>query len=262
MDEMQNVAANLEEVATPQDTVVESTETATETTIESSEQPAETTKPDVTETQAFSRRLKEATSKAKDELIAEMYGDSHGIFTYADYQKAVKESQEAEERARLQEELGVDPDKLKPVFEKFKENDPDFQELRQIRAEKNIHAALSDLNNELKSAGIDLQLNDLSDAEVAKLPNVDKIVNLIKTKGHSLADAFFIANKKDIIAKQAAKAEQEAIKKITANGASSPGSLSSGNETITFTKEQVDAMSQKEVMKNYDLIMKSMKNWK
>lgn len=228
MEEINNVAANTEEVATPP---------TSETVVENNTEPIETanshetqTEPDVTTTQVFSKRLKEATSKAKDELIAEMYGETHGITSYADYQRAIAEARAAEERAKIQEKIGVDPDELKPIFQQWKETDPDFQELKSIRAEKNISTALSDLNNELKEAGVDLQLKDLSETEVGKLPNVDKIINLIQTKGHSLADAFFIANKKDIIAKQAEKAQQEAIAKITANGASSPGSLAGGGE--------------------------------
>lgn len=174
-----------------------------------------------------------AYQKAQDELIASMYGESHGIYTKADYDKAIAEAKAAEERAKIQEKIGVDPDELKPIFQNWKETDPDFQELKAIRAEKNISTALSDLNNELKDAGVDLQLKDLSETEVLKLPNVDKIINLIQTKGHSLADAFFIANKKDIITRQAEKAQQEAIAKITANGASSPGSLAGGGDVQT-----------------------------
>lgn len=224
--------------------------------------PEPTNEPDVTTTQAFARRLKEATAKAKDELIAEMYGETHGIYTYADYQKALAEQKAAEQKAKLQEEIGIDPDALKPVFQQWKESDPDFQELKAIRAEKNITKALTDLNSELKDAGIDLQLKDLSDAELSKLPNIDGILGYVQ-KGHSLADAFFLANKKDIISRQAQTAQQETIKKITANGESSPGSLSAGGESDFISQELFESKKndQRWVIKNLSKIQKSRQNW-
>lgn len=193
-------------------------ETATQKPVQTPEQNAE-----------FAKIRRDAETRAKDAVIAEQYGESHGIKTYADYQKAIADQKAATEKAKFQEDNGFDPDAVKPLFEQWKQNDPDFQELRQIRQEKSVTTALSQLNAELKDAGIDLQLNDLSDAELAKVPNVDKITALVK-EGQSLANAFFLANKKDIIARQSAAAQQEAIKKIAANGASSPGSLAAGGE--------------------------------
>jgi hypothetical protein len=272
---MMNKAANTVEIAYPQidlqlfaegegepaiePTTEPETEPTTEPVTEPTQEPAK--EPDITATQAFARRLKEATTKAKDELIAEMYGETHGIYTYADYQKALAEQKAAAERAKIQEEIGIDPDALKPVFQQWKESDPDFQELKAIRAEKNITKALTDLNSELKDAGIDLQLKDLSDTELSKLPNIDGILGYVQ-KGHSLADAFFLANKKDIISRQAQAVQQETIKKIAANGASSPGSLANGGNEILFTPEQVRAMTPAQVKANFDAIEKSMKHWK
>jgi hypothetical protein len=173
--------------------------------------------------------LNEEKQKAIDAEYSRLYGQEYGIHSKADYEKAIADQKAAEERARIQEQTGIDPDNLKPIFEQWKQSDPDFQELSKIRAENNTKAALSDLNNELKNAGLDLQLNDLSDAELLKIPNIDKVTEQVQ-KGHSLADAYFLANKNEIINQRAAKAEQETIKKITANGASSPGSLATGGE--------------------------------
>lgn len=201
------------------------------------------------------------TQKAIDSEYSRLYGTEYGIHSKADYDKAVAEQQATEERERIQEETGIDPDNLKPIFEQWKKSDPDFQELSRTRADNNVKLALADLNSELKDAGIDLQLNDLSDTEITKLPNIGKITEYVK-QGQSLANAFFLANKKDIIAKQTAKAEQETIKKITANGASSPGSLASGVQAETFfTKEQVEKMTKDDVMKNYATIIKSTPKW-
>ncbi len=249
------------ETTTEETTTEETTKETSAETTETTEQ-TETNEPDVTTTQAFARRLKEATTKAKDELIAEMYGESHGIHTYAEYQAALAREQAEAERAKLQEEIGIDPDALKPVFQQWKESDPDFQELKAIRAEKNITKALTDLNNELKDAGIDLQIKDLSDSELLKLPNIDKILEQVQ-KGHSLADAFFLANKKDIISRQAQTAQQETIKKIAANGASSPGSLSAGGESDFISQELFESKKsdQRWVIKNLSKIQKSRQNW-
>jgi len=210
----------------------------------------------------FARVRREAETKAKDAVISEMYGESHGIHTYAEYQAALAKQQAEAERAKFQEENGIDPDALKPVFQQWKESDPDFQELKAIRAEKNQTKALTDLNSELKDAGIDLQIKDLSDSELLKLPNIDKILEQVQ-KGHTLADAFFLANKKDIISRQAQTAQQEAIKKIAANGESSPGSLSAGGESDFISQELFESKKsdQRWVIKNLSKIQKSRANW-
>lgn len=210
----------------------------------------------------FARVRREAETKAKDAVISEMYGESHGIHTYAEYQAALAREQAEAERAKFQEENGIDPESLKPVFQQWKESDPDFQELKAIRAEKNQTKALTDLNNELKDAGVDLQIKDLSNEELSKLPNIDGILEQVQ-KGHTLADAYFLANKKDIISRQAQTAQQEAIKKIAANGASSPGSLSAGGESDFISQELFESKKndQRWVIKNLSKIQKSRANW-
>jgi hypothetical protein len=255
----ENMADNDVNLATSQTTegqAEETTQAKTETTAEPVK--TEVQGEQVTETQAFSKRLNEKIDAEYDRL----FGAEYGVHSKAEYDKAIADQQAEQERQKLQDETGIDPDKLKPIWEQLKQNDPNFQELASSRAEKRINTALSDLNAELKEVGSDLQLKDLSDAEVKKLDNVDKIISLIKEKGYSLADAYFIANKKTIIGNQSAKAQQETIKKIVANGASSPGSLSGGTETETlFTKEQVQKMTKEEVQKNYDQILKSTRKW-
>jgi hypothetical protein len=210
----------------------------------------------------FAKVRREAETKARDAVIAEMYGESHGIHTYAEYQKALADQKAAEQRAKFQEENGIDPDALKPLFDQWKESDPDLQEAKLMRAERNQTKALTDLNNELKDAGVDLQIKDLSNEELSKLPNIDKILEQVQ-KGHTLADAFFLANKKDIISRQAQTAQQEAIKKITANGESSPGSLSAGGESDFISQELFESKKNDRgwIIKNLSKIQKSRANW-
>lgn len=225
MEEMQNVAANEVDIATPQ------TETAVETSTETTEvqQTTETVKPDITETQAFSRRLNEQTQKAVDAEYSRLYGTEYDIHSKAEYDAAIAKQEADAQRQQFQEQNGFDPEAIKPIMEQMLKSDPRYQRLEQMDKEANVSKAVTDLNNELKDVGVDLQLKDLSDAELAKLPNIDKVLGQVQ-KGHSLSDAFFLANKKDIISRQAKAAEQETIKKITANGASSPGSLAAGGE--------------------------------
>lgn len=190
-------------------------------------------------------------SETKDKMIAEMYG-SQGINTYADYQKAIADQKETEDNAKFQEETGVNPDKMKPMFEQWKKSDPDFQELSNMRQEKNLNKELENLNSELKENGVDIQLKDLSSEEINKIPNVAKVTEYV-TKGHSLADSFWLANKKDIMTKQAQAAQQDTIKKIAANGASSPGSLGGGGEGQEKT---VYSMSKDDFKKMQDEVMR------
>lgn len=178
----------------------------------------------------YARVRRESEAKAKDQVIAEMYGESHGIYTYADYQKAIAEQQAEQERQRLQEETGIDPNALKPIFEEWKKSDPDFQELSKARQQNYLDNTIKEFNSEMKDLGLEFELKSLDAEELKKLPNVDKITNYVKN-GYSLTDAYFLANKKDILGKKAQSVQQETINKITANGQSSPGSLGSGGET-------------------------------
>jgi hypothetical protein len=268
---MKNKAANIVEIAYPQidlqlfaegEPVEPTTEPATEPTTEPTTEPVTeptqepTKEPDITATQAFAKRLKEATTKAKDELIAEMYGETHGIYTYADYQKALAEQREAQEKQQYQEQYGIDPDAIKPIVEKMLKSDPRYQRLEQMEKEANINAAVSKFNEEFPELGIK------TFDDIAKLPKVDKIYEYVSNYGLSLNDAYKLANYGDVVSKTAQTAQQEAIKKIAANGASSPGSLANGGNEVFFTPEQVRAMTPAQVKANFDAIEKSMKHWK
>jgi len=209
---------------------------------------------------AAARREAEQKAKQKQDSFAKKFGYD----SFEEMEQAQIEQEQEAERARIQEETGVDPDQLKSVFEQLKNNDPDFQELQAIRAEKNISKSLTDLNNELKDAGIDLEIKNLSNEEVAKIPNANKVAEFVQ-RGHTLADAFFLANKKDIISKQVQKAEQDTIAKINANGASSPGSLSSGNNDNTnfISKEMFESKKndQRWCIDNVSKLAKSCTKW-
>jgi hypothetical protein len=73
-----------------------------------------------------------------------------------------------------------------------------------------------------------------------------------------LADAVFLANKKDFIARQTQQTQQETIKKIAANGASSPGSLTGSATTgePELSDETIDKMTPQQRMANWTAIKK------
>ena len=257
------VNAVVEEVVTPQEPeqaeVVESaaSEVATETQPEEVTEPSEKPVQSKEENSKYAEVRKKAEQAAQDKLIDEMYGKSHDIHTKADYDKALKSQRETELLDKVKN--GEDPETVKKeLYEQWEKSDPRLQEYEKMRTETYTSKQLSELNADLKEVGID-PVKSLDD--VGSLPSADKVIALIKD-GKTLSEAYFLANKKDIIQKQADKIQQDTIKKIQANGSATPGSLADNGETPSlYTREQVDAMSQSDVNKNYDLIMKSMKSW-
>lgn len=206
--------------------------------------------PEPTQTQAFAHRLKEETTKARDAVIAELgyVNPTTGqpIKTYTEYQQAVKDKE-------YQEQYGIDPNTVKPLFEEWKQSDPDFQELSRLKQERIIEQQ----DNALK--------NDPIKGDLYKQWETD-VKAQAQTIGCDLRTSFLLMleNKLgDVLTGTKSKAEQEAIQKITTNGSSSPGSLGEGGDgsKTFFTKDEVKAMSQAEVSKNYDKICESMKKW-
>jgi hypothetical protein len=200
------------------------TEPSTEPTTEPVTEPVTEPTPDVTNTQAFSKRLNEMTQKAIDAEYDRLYGAEYGIHSKAEYDAAIAQQQAEAARQQFQDENGFDPDVIKPVVEQMLKSDPRYQRLEQMEKEANITAAVSKFNEEFPELGIK------SFDDIAKLPNIDKMYEYVNSKGLSLNDAYKLANYGDVIGKTATQAQQEAIKKIAANGASSPGSLAAGGE--------------------------------
>lgn len=165
-------------------------------------------------------RLKYEREKqeAIDKEYSQMYGESHNIHSKADYEKAVREQQEAEMLERLREQE-VDP---KEIYSKLKENDPDFQELQKIKTETYTQNQLKQLNDDLKDLDIDVSIKSLED--IAKLENADSIIKQIE-QGKTLSEAYFLANRKQIIQKEAEKVRLDTLKKTEMLNNSSPGAL-------------------------------------
>ena len=197
-----------------------------------------------------------AAMKAKDEMIAEMYGESHGIYTYAEYQKALAEQKAAEERQRFQEETGLDPTTLQPLIEKAVADHPTVKQASEFLKTQRVEAAVSEFAKEFPDLGIK------SFDDIGKLPCIDKMTEYVN-RGLSLNEAYKLANYGDTVSKAAQTAQQETIKKITANGESSPGSLSAGGESDFISQELFESKKndQRWVIKNLSKIQKSRANW-
>lgn len=247
MDEMQNVTANVEEVVTPQETTEQ---VSTENVQTESVQPTEKAETDVTQTQAFSQRLKEQTQKAIDAEYDRLYGQEYGIHSKADYDQRIAEQQEEAERARLQEEIGVDPEKIKPIVEKYVENHPVVKSAREQTNKMLLEDAASQLSKVAQTLGIKEEIKTWQDVE--KLPKYAEIRESI-LKGNDIIAAAKLAYFDDVIKGVATTAEQEAIQKITANGASSPGSLATGGEGST---NSISSMSKADFKKIQEEVLR------
>jgi len=217
------VDAGNEEVVTPQEEIVEESveSVPSEVTPEQSEKPTQSKE----ENSKFAEVRRRAEQEAQDKLIAEMYGESHGIRTKADYDKAVREQKEAAMLEQMKDSE-VDP---KEIYKALKESDPDYQELKKIKAETYTQNQLRELNEELKELDLDIQIKSLD--ELAKLENADKMIKHIES-GKSLSEAYFLANKKQLIQKEAEKVRQDTLEKTLSLKGSSPGALdqSAGTE--------------------------------
>lgn len=261
-EEMSNtVNAVTEEVVAPQEVEVaevvesESPEVATEPTEEVIEAKPTQSKEDNAK---YAEVRRKAEQTAQDKLIAEMYGESHGIKTKAEYDKAMSEQKEKELLTKMKDGE-ADADTVKQeLYKEWQKNDPRIQEYESLKTKDRIDTQLKDLNAELTELGID-NIDSIDD--ISKLESADKIIELIK-RGYDLKDAFVSTNTKSIIEAKAQKIQNETIKKLKANNEVNVGSLADTGDTATlFTEAQVEAMSQAEVNKNYDLVMKSMKTW-
>lgn len=144
----------------------------------------EGTKPDVTETQAFAHRLKEATDKARAkerEDIAKQLG-------FESYE-ALQKSREK----KTYEDKGLDPDEVAPVVEEIVkqrlESDPRMQELEGYRQKQAQEWAKKELT----------ELKTLTGGKITKLDDVPKdVLELWKSKG-SLKGAYLELHGEELI---------------------------------------------------------------
>ena len=225
LNEITDNAVTEEVVALQEPEVTESTESvesevATDTVEEATEvQSAE----ENTKFKELRLKYERETQSAIDKEYSQMYGEQYGIHTKADYEKAMAKQKETE----LLEQLSngeVDPEE---AYRRLKENDPDFQNLKKMQQETSMKNEVEQLNKELKELDVDITIESLDD--VVKLKNVDDIVKYIEN-GKTLSEAYFLANKKEIIDKRAERVQTETLAKVASLEGASPGSLNNPGE--------------------------------
>jgi len=229
MEDLNTVdAVELEEVVTPQEAetteVVDSVDSDVATDTQSE---VDKPKQDRDTNSQFADVRRKAQQEAQDKLIDEMYG-SQGIHTKAEYDKAIKEQKEAELLENMRNG-DTDPETVKQeLYKQWEENDPRLKEYNQIKTESYTNKQMAELNSDLKELGID-PINTIDD--LANLPSADKIIEHVK-QGKTLGEAYFLANKADIIKQQAQKIQADVIQKTRQLENASPGALDStlGNE--------------------------------
>jgi len=215
MDEEMNVAANdTEELAIPSiesgNDDVEST--STEVTPESTET---TNNNDVTQTQAFSQRLKEQTQRGIDAHYEQLYGESHNVHSQADYDYALQQQQqqeEAETQRQEYESAGIDSD----MMNRFIDNNPSVKQANQIIAEQKENSRIEGEINDL--------FEEYPDARNQEIPE-SVFLSSIEHKIPLLYAYSRYANKN-----ATTMAEQKTLRGLQQNGQTSPGSLG-GSQT-------------------------------
>lgn len=166
---------------------------------------------------------RKAATEATDKFISDQYGESHGIHTKADFDKAMQK----QKNEQLSESLKDGEVSSDDYYKQRKENDPDFKELQKNKSDNYTKNSIDELNAELKDLDIDINIKSLDD--ISKLDNVDKITQHIKD-GKSLSEAYFLANKKSIIDKRAERVQADTLNKVAALEGASPGSLNNPGE--------------------------------
>lgn len=191
-----------------------------------------------------------AYTKAQDELIASMYGESHGIYTKADYDKAVKEAQEQQE---IQNHIdkGIDPEIAKELAEakKFR------QQYEQEQLTKQQQDKQRQDFKEFLEIYPDIKAEDIP-------PQVWAEVD----KGTPLKIAYGLHENAILKAKLAEYEKGSKTQQINAtNAESSTGSVTGNGQgsdgTISFEIFEANKNDQNWIKKNFNKIMESRAKW-
>jgi hypothetical protein len=180
-----------------------------------------------------------------DAFAADVFAED-GIKTYDEYQERVR-------NAQIQQQYGVDPAQLKPLFDEWKRSDPDFVQAREAAFEAQAQRDAQALGAEFPESGVK------APADLEKLPHWDDILKKVEG-GYSLRDAYYLVNATAITEARIKSAVNDALTKTAANSAASSGPLGDGADTPRhYTEAEIDRMSVKQIMANYDAVMASHK---
>lgn len=216
MEEVSTGATEQEIAAPAQETVTQETQQSQPEQAQQSEVAAPVQDRETNAAFAQMRREAEQAKRERDQAIADIYGQSHGITTWDQYQQA-KAQAEAEQKAQ---QMGVDP-RFYQEFEGLKQKLNSYEQERQQTAyERTLMQQEQSLAND---------------------PNVGQLFNTYKDEVKSLAQqahcdydialTMLLRDKiPQLLNSTKSTAEQDAVKRLINNATSSPGSLSQGGE--------------------------------
>lgn len=261
--EMNEQAANVEEVATLE----------TEITPEVTEEVTAPEVKDLTETQAFSKRLNEekarieseVSQRTRDELIAEQYGESHGIFTYAQYQQAKAQAEEESKAQAMEEQIRrkyshLDDEELADIIELKKANEENKRQQAESKKQQEEREAKEKDNARKEAESIEFfeLFKDENGRAWEATDGIPKEVIELQSKGKSLPDAY------NAYLKATYKSKISAVEVNEKNAKSSTGSVKgNGNSTGDISQEVFEANKHDRewVIKNFSKITESRAKW-
>lgn len=199
----------------------------------------------------YAQIRREAESKAQDKLIAELYGESHGIYSKADYDRAVQAQREEAQRQEYQN-AGIDPDLITRIIN----DNPTVKQANEIIAKQQQQAKI---NSEIEEL-----FNEFPDAKNEQIP--DSVLLESIDKGISLKYAYAKYATSQLKAKIAEFEKGAKTAQTNSVNAETTTGSTTGNGTNKqdFISKEVFEANKKNstwLNQNYDLLTKSMNKW-
>ncbi len=211
---------------------------------------------DITQTKAFSRRLKEEKNKMQQEHQAKLdnFAKSRGFFDWNELEKANEQEQ--------LENMGiVDQEAFNKFLEEKINNNPTVLEAKKVlETQKNIEIEKA-LNSEIEIISkMDPAIKTIDD--LALIPEYDELMDKAVNRGYSLSDAFKIVAFNRIQAKTINESRQFVIDNINSKSHMKTASGKGGNETfvpadvMASYKKNMPEMTEEEIKKDYERFLK------
>lgn len=153
---------------------------------------------DITQTQAFSRRLNEATKKARAEAVEETrknIAESFGYDSWADYLAA--------QQSTAISNKGYEPEEVIPLIKEAMKSDPEYLEAMKYKAEK------EELEKTLWAQNALTDLNNVYGTNFKNVDELDKGTVELWNKGIDLKTAYAANNMEKIIDARVAQAKSK-----------------------------------------------------
>lgn len=188
----------------------------------------------------------EAVQKEKDKLISEMYGESHGIHTEAEYKKAIEEAKRQKEVEALKEEKGYDDEDAQAIYE-AKKLKAEREKEAQSAKEKEAEQERTRKDNEDFLEWFKSENGRAYDSEKDKIP--DAVWDKVK-EGEPLKYAYMEHQYAEL---KKGKATKE---KNAENAELALGAVKSGTAETALTPESIERMSEKEIADRWSEVKK------